>query len=143
MRKSTIPVAVAIVAALSLPAQAAKYACTFSQDNNQVGTCSVDSANPNKFCEHIFSPAVTATCAAQPVGVNLLACVLHDPNLKPTELVKAFAKSSSADIAQALAEQKGFISEGGSVGQGADWPSNIIIGYQQGSTTPLLLAICK
>jgi hypothetical protein len=30
MRKSTIPVAVAIVAALSLPAQAAKFNCIFA-----------------------------------------------------------------------------------------------------------------
>jgi hypothetical protein len=142
MRKSVIPMAVAIVSMLGAPAYAAKYTCTFWQDGQQVGTCPIDSGNPNKFCEHIFSPTVTGSCGAQPAGLNLLICSLHDPKLKATEVAKISATSAKADIGRALAEQPGFVAAAVSYALDPDWPSNVIEVYRESGAGRLLQADC-
>lgn len=63
MRKSIIPMAVAIVSALSLPAQAAKFNCTFYQNSNPVSSaCPIDSAGTAKPCMHKYSATLFGTC---------------------------------------------------------------------------------
>ncbi len=142
MRISTLTVALTVVTAFGLPAQAAQYTCTFYQANNPVGTCRLDSANPGKLCEHKFSPTVTASCLAQPVGVNLLACSLHDPNISAADFGKGPSKSSQSDVARVLAEQPGFGAVGAAIAFGTSWPSNALVAYRENSNSPTFQAGC-
>lgn len=141
MRKSVIPVAAAIVAALSFPAQAAKYTCTFFQNGNPIGQpCSLDTAASGKTCEYKFSSTLTGTCLAQTVGVNLLACSLSDPN-KAVDLGRGQLKSQ-ADIARVLAEQPGFAAVGAAFSLGSTWPNNALVAYRENLSSPTLQAGC-
>jgi hypothetical protein len=142
MRKSVIPMAVAIVSALSLPAQAAKFTCTFWQDSQPIGTCPIDSANPNKLCEHVFSPTVTGSCGTLQVGLNLLFCSLHDPKLKVMTSARLSAASPKADIGRAFTEQPGFAAAAISYAFDLDWPSNVMEVYRESTTSPQLQADC-
>jgi hypothetical protein len=61
MRKSTVSAALAIVATLSLPANAAKYTCTFSQASAPLKQCSID---PTTTCRQDYPHNLVGLCAA-------------------------------------------------------------------------------
>ncbi|MGJ5147760.1 hypothetical protein [Bradyrhizobium sp. HKCCYLRH3073] len=140
MRKSAI-LAAAILAAMQLPAQAAKYTCTFFRDGNPIGQpCSLDTATSGKMCEYKFSSTLTGTCLAQTGAVNLLACWLSDPN-KAVDLARGQVKSQ-ADVAHVLAEQPGFAAVGAAFSLGSIWPNNALVAYRENLSGPTLQAGC-
>src|ERR1700730_17748073 len=108
MRKSTISVAVAIVAALSLPAQAAKFNCIFYGTGIPPSpACSIDSSDPKR-CERQYSGNLTGTCFG---GGNLIRCIFHTDPL-PVNFQQDFAVSGPVPLLSAPGLLAGGVAEG-------------------------------
>jgi hypothetical protein len=137
MRKSVIPIAVAIVAALSLPAQAGKYSCNFFNGSGVIHQCDIESGTSSRACQKVYSSSITGTCFVDKAGTaDRLQCVYHNPNKSVADL----ARDAQKGDATLTSEQPGFIAGGVTVGT----PAGLLLtaGYQESNTTPLFQVQC-
>lgn len=133
MRKLTIPVVVAMLAATNFPAFAGKYGCTFLQGISPVKQCDIDAGAPGagSTCDANYpGGTIMGTCSVRSIGTNdQLKCVFHTPD-KGTGAEKADVK---------LSAEPGF--QAGGVTQGA--PANLTAGYRENGAAPVLQALCE
>jgi len=130
MRKSVIPVAVAIVAALSLPAQAAKFSCIFVQNGNPVSSaCPVDSAGTSKPCTHKYSASLFGTCAG---GSGQLGCIFSSEPLAADR--DLFAAPDSRTLSTGPGLLAGAIAEAST--------KRLLVGYKESQSAPEVDALC-
>jgi hypothetical protein len=134
MRKSTIPVAVAMLAATSFPALASKYGCNFLQGISPVKElCLMDSATlgAGSSCEAVYpGGTIMGSCSVMNIGAtDQLKCFFHTPD-KGTGGEKADVKFTA---------EPGFLA--GGLTQGA--PANLVAAYRENGTSPLLQASCQ
>lgn len=133
MRKSAIPVAVAMLAATSFPALAGKYGCNFLQGISTVQQCNIDSGTPGpgRSCDANYpGGTIMGTCSVVNIGANdQLKCFFHSPDKGTGE--------DPADVK--FTAEPGF--QAGGITQGA--PANLSAAYRENGTTPLLRASCE
>lgn len=145
MRKSTIPVAVAIVAVLSLPAQAAKYTCTFYQAGNQVKQCSIDPTTSNTLCQQGFTANLAGFCIAGKSDddkVEALWCGFGNPNANVTDIFKDADIFSTTRSPKPLAEKPGFVAQALSSFE-TKKISNFLVDYKESQSSPAFDAVCQ
>lgn len=146
MRKSTIPVAVAIIAAFSLPAHAAKYTCTFSQAGNPVGQpCVIDPTTTNTSCQQPFGSNLTAICAAGASDddkVEGLLCLFGVP-ASATEITKGLMGQDPAKAVRTLAEKPGFFAQNITIFPTQARPTAEALFYRESQNSPVLGAVCN
>src|SRR5436190_1420039 len=132
MRKSTLPVAAAIVAALTLPAHAAKFSCMFYGTGIPPSPrCIIDTANPNLKCEHKYSGNVTGTCFGDPG--NHIRCIFHTDPL-PADVQQTFTASSAAPLLSAPGLLAGGVAEAST--------KLLLAGYKENRAAPEFDAQC-
>jgi hypothetical protein len=147
MRKSVIPVAAAIVAALSFPAQAAKYTCSFTQANQPVGSpCVIDPTTTTTSCQRNYSSGnLVGLCAAGKTDDDkseALLCVIGVP-ASVAEVSKSLIEQSSADALKTLAEKPGFAAQDIVIFPTQARPSLFALLYRETQTAPVLSAVCN
>lgn len=132
MRKSIIPVSFAIVAALSLPAQAAKFNCVFYGTGiPPTSGCPIDSSDATKICEHQFPGNVKSTCFG---GGNLIRCVFHTDRL-PADFQKDIDTSGPVPLVAAPGMLAGGLAEAS---------TKLLLGaYKESRATPEFDAQCR
>jgi hypothetical protein len=131
MRKSVIPVAFAIVAALSLPAQAAKFNCTFYQNGNPVSSaCPVDSAGTAKPCTHKYSATLFGTCTG---AGGQIGCIFSSEQLAAER--DFFGAANSRTLSAGPGLLAGAIVEAST--------KRLLAGYKENQSTPEVDAVCE
>jgi hypothetical protein len=134
MRKFTIPIAVAMLAAMNFPALAGKYGCTFLQGISPVKPlCLIDSGTTGagRSCEADYpGGTIMGSCFVTNIGANdQLKCFFHTPD-KGTGAEKADVK---------LTAEPGFLAGGLSLGA----PANLVAAYRENGAAPVLQASCQ
>jgi hypothetical protein len=118
--------------------QAKTYTCKFEKDNKVVGTCPIDTKNPNVTCIANYSNTLQGTCGGTMIGASdLIACAFHDPKIKASAAIESLidrAKGTSN-----LATPAGFVSGSASI---ANPLQAFAIGYVEKSGAPQLNAGC-
>jgi len=134
MRKSTLPVAVAIVAALSLPAHAAKYQCTLKYANSTVKQCTVDTGGQP--CQYQYPKDLTGTCAAQQ---GLLFCVLAS-NTSVADVVLGAVTPSLSEATRILTEKPGFVAAAFTYDKNG---AAVELVYREATSSPVFNLYCQ
>lgn len=146
MRKSIIPMAVAIVSMLGAPAYAAKYTCVFAQDNNPVGQqCSIDPTTANSGCQQPLGSNLSAFCAAGKSDddkIEALLCLFGTPASFSDAMKSALGRDQIAAF-RALAEKPGFVAQSFSIFTTASRPQISALAYREGQNTPTFTAVCQ
>lgn len=132
MRKSIIPMAAAMVSVLSLPAQAAKFSCTFYQNTKPVSqACPVDSAGTSKPCTHKYSANLFGDC--QGVGGNRIGCIFSSEPLAADK--DLFGAANSSVLAAGPGMLAGAIVEAST--------KRLLVGYKENRSAEEVDAICE
>jgi hypothetical protein len=129
MRTSTMPLALVTVAILSVPAQAAKFSCTFYSAGAPVSQpCTIDTANPSAKCQHAYPQNLYGTCLGNNPNIG---CIF---SYGPLVAGEAFATSD----AKVLSPQPGFLS--GAVAEAST--KRFQVGYKENNASSELDALC-
>jgi hypothetical protein len=133
MRKSAIPVAIAMLAATNFPAFAGKYGCSFLQGITTIKQCEIDSGTggASRSCGALYpGGTIMASCSVINIGLNdQLKCVFHTPD-----------KGTGAEPAEVkLTAEPGFQAGGLTLGA----PANLVAAYRENGTAPFLQASCQ
>jgi hypothetical protein len=94
---------------------AAKYDCAFYKDNTSLYSCKIDSADAAKYyCTYKYSGDISGTCLAVALSssTDILACLLHHPEMSAADAVRATIELSLPSYARAMATPKGFAAGG-------------------------------
>ena len=146
MRKSTIPAAIAIVAALSLPAQAAKYTCQFYQGSNPVGPqCVIDPTTKTTSCQQSFGANLVGGCAAgksEDDKMEALLCLFGVPASVADVTKGLFGQEPTATV-HALAEKPGFAAQNYTMFPTQTRPSLGALLYRESQSSPVLSVLCQ
>jgi hypothetical protein len=146
MRKSTLPVAAAIIATLSLPAQAAKYTCTFTQNGSQIGSpCNIDPMTTTTSCQQSLGGNLLGLCAAgksEDDKQEALLCVFGVP-ATIAEAAKGLEAQSSMAAVGALAQKPGFAAQNYAVFATQTRPLLEALLYRENQSSPVLAAACQ
>jgi hypothetical protein len=139
MRKSTITVAFAIGAAMTLPAHAGKYGCTFFNDLSVLKQCEIDSgaAGNGWYCDQSYGGSMMSVCYAQKSGgSDSLKCEYYSNIANVAEL----AKRVEIGDAKIASEQPDFRAGGITVGP----PANLAltVAYRENTSAPVFQAAC-
>lgn len=131
MHKSTFPAAIAICAALSFPAHAAKFNCVFYGTGiPATPACTIDSADPSKKCEKAYAGSVTGTCSG---GNNLIRCIFHTDPL-PANFQNDIAVSGPVPLLSAPGLLAGGVVEAST--------KLFLAGYKENRAAPEFDALC-
>jgi hypothetical protein len=141
-----------IVAGLSLPAQAGKYTCTFTE-NGKAPTvspkaataepCKIDTADPkSQTCQQKFA-GVVATCGAASIDANLdgLLCAFTGGTPNAVDFLKDTIEPSIVNTIATLHKKEGFAA--GAVNIAGPTLANVSIGYAVKKGAPQLAAVCS
>lgn len=146
MRKSIIPMAVAIVSMLGAPAYAAKYTCDFAKDNNPVGQqCSIDPTTTNSSCQQALGGNLAALCASGKSDDDkreALLCVIGTPS-NFTDAMKGAVGRDSVATFRALAEKPGFAAQNLSIFATASRPEIFALAYRESQNSSVFTAVCQ
>jgi len=138
MRKSTLPVAAAMIAALSFPAHAEKYSCNFLSGTSVVKQCDIESGTAGFSCQHPYSSSLTGLCYVQKIsgGSDRIQCQYGTPDANIAGLSREVEKAD----ARIASEQSGFIAGAVTLGP----PSTLLLNaaYRENTTAPLFQLLC-
>ncbi len=130
MRKSAIPIAMAIVAVMSLPAEAAKFTCTFYNAGSPVSSpCVIDTADSSKQCKKSYSGNLEGIC----FGNVQIGCIFHVGQLA-ADVQQAFTAAASVRLSAANGLLAGAIVEAST--------KRLLVGYRENATAPEVDALC-
>ena len=135
MRKIIIPAALAMIAALSIPAHAARYSCTLSQGSTQVKTCSIDTDGPA--CTHQYNANLVGGCRAVS---GVLFCALANPTASIANVAQGRANPTIPEVGRTLSELPGFVAGAITLDQAN---AAIWLSYKESTSAPDLNLICK
>ena len=150
MMRVAAALASAIVLALSVPAQAGKYTCTFSlngkEPNPAPAPCKIDTADAGKqVCQYKFgaSTKVVATCGASQIDPNLdgLLCAFTSTAPNSSDFLKDTIEPSISNVVASLHKKAGFAA--GAVNIADPTAANVSVGYTTKKGAPQLAAVCS
>jgi hypothetical protein len=146
MRKSIIPMAVAMVSMLAAPAYAAKYTCVFAKDNHPVGPqCSIDPTTASNRCQQSLGGNLVAACATAKSDddkLEAVACGFGATANLADAMTIAVGPDQAADF-RTLAEKAGFATQNYSAFATASRPLLNALAYRESQTSPVFTALCR
>ncbi|HEY8337511.1 MAG TPA: hypothetical protein VIQ05_27255 [Tardiphaga sp.] len=143
MRKSTLPLAVAIAAALSLPAHAAKFTCTFYNAGNPVKQCGIEPLGTQ--CSYSYNANLAGACAAGRDDNDThegLSCAFGNPSTNVADVFKDAAIFSPTRSAKPLSEKPGFATQALSI---FETGKSLLfdVAYRESTTSPIFEVQCQ
>jgi hypothetical protein len=146
MRKSILPVAIAIISTISFPAHAAKYTCTFSQGSSPIGSpCNIDPTTTATSCQQSLGGNLLGLCAAgksEDDKQEALLCVFGVPETI-TDAAKGLGAQNSMAAVGALAQKPGFAAQNYTVFATQTRPLLDALLYRETQTSPVFAAACQ
>jgi len=143
MRKSIIPASLAIFAMLSVPVHAAKYTCTFFQNNAQKHQCSVDPTTANTSCVYSYNANLNGVCLTGKTdddSAESFWCWFSAPSANVTSF--SVAPDFEANV-KTLSEKPGFYANAITVFETKAKYRVLGLGYQESTGSPVLYAACQ
>jgi hypothetical protein len=136
MRKSMVPLAIAIVATTTFPVYAGKYTCTFQNGGSPLRLCEIESGTDNWWCNQRYSASLWGECTARKGdgGGDQLKCEFDNPN--DAERTRGPDKTD----AKINTEKSGLFAGGLTAGA----PAGLVltVAYRESAAAPAAQVVC-
>jgi len=140
MRKSTIPLAFAIVTAMSLPAHAGKYGCNVFNGSSVKKQCDIEAgaSGSGSYCDYDYSASLKGLCYVTKSGSTADRIQCEFGNF--TGSIAEVAREAEKADAKIQAEQPGFLAGGVTLGPPATLALGV--GYRENTAAPVFQLQC-